>query len=245
MVRPKFCNFPFDYIVTSVLSVLQQSFRLSSIVLLSASDHIMYIISVIMFVVLQINLFRVCPLIYIWRNRRSTPIEFPNTYNIIPGGGRAWVWKRRFLDCKKKKKNCSNLYRYRLSWLERFGGRGININMWTNRCRSSILVHMSPYSREHHTAVVAPVSAVSPVIEEFGGNKKDDAAAAGEMPPYHHKYSESGKPTAGYTNGFSLLRRLLRWWLARFGQKPLVKKGTQNIYFKLRYCIIIYLYVLL
>ncbi|XP_025196947.1 serine/threonine-protein kinase tricorner isoform X1 [Melanaphis sacchari] len=87
---------------------------------------------------------------------------------------------------------------------------------------------MSPYSREHHTAVVAPVSAVSPVIEEFGSNKKDDAAAAaaGGLPSYHRKYSESGKPTAGYTNGFSLLRRLLRWWLARFGQKPLVKKGV-------------------
>lgn len=87
---------------------------------------------------------------------------------------------------------------------------------------------MSPYSREHHTAVVAPVSAVSPVIEEFGGNKKDDGIAAGGLPPvdYHRKYSESGKPTAGYTNGFSLLRRLLRWWLARFGQKPLGKKGT-------------------
>lgn len=87
---------------------------------------------------------------------------------------------------------------------------------------------MSPYSREHHTAVVAPISAVSPVIEEFANNKKDDAAAAaaGGLPSYHHKYSESGKPAAGYTNGFSLLRRLLRWWLARFGQKPLVKKGT-------------------
>lgn len=98
---------------------------------------------------------------------------------------------------------------------------------------------MSPYSREqhHHTAVVAaPVSTVSPpVIEEFGGGngKKDDeataAAGAPLPPPYHgrHKRSESaGKPAAGYTNGFSLLRRLLRWWLARFGQKPLVKKGT-------------------
>lgn len=83
---------------------------------------------------------------------------------------------------------------------------------------------MSPYSREH-AAVVAPVSVVSPVIEEFGGNRKDDATAGG-LPPYNSKYSESGKPTAGYTNGFSLLRRLLRWWLARFGQKPLVKKGT-------------------
>ncbi|VVC26533.1 Hypothetical protein CINCED_3A001677 [Cinara cedri] len=84
---------------------------------------------------------------------------------------------------------------------------------------------MSPYSREHHTAVVAPVSAVSPVIEEFGGGKKDDVSGAG-LPPYHHKYSESGKPAAGYTNGLSLLRRLFRWWLARFGQKPLAKKGT-------------------
>lgn len=84
---------------------------------------------------------------------------------------------------------------------------------------------MSPYSREHHTAVVAPVSTVSPVIEEFGSNKKDDGAVGG-LPPYHHKYSESGKPAAGYTNGFSLLRRLLRWWLAHFGQKPLGKKGT-------------------
>ncbi|KAL4120711.1 hypothetical protein QTP88_013353 [Uroleucon formosanum] len=84
---------------------------------------------------------------------------------------------------------------------------------------------MSPYSREHHTAVVTPVSVVSPVIEEFGGNRKDDAAAGG-LPAYHRKYSESGKPAAGYTNGFSLLRRLLRWWLARFGQKPLVKKGV-------------------
>lgn len=86
---------------------------------------------------------------------------------------------------------------------------------------------MSPYSREHHTAVVTPVSVVSPVIEEFGGNRKDDAAAGG-LPAYHRKYSESGKPAAGYTNGFSLLRRLLRWWLARFGQKPLVKKGMSN-----------------
>lgn len=85
---------------------------------------------------------------------------------------------------------------------------------------------MSPYSREHHTAVVAPVSSVSPVIEEFGSNKKDDAG--GGLPLYHHKYSESGKPAAGYSNGFSLLRRLLRWWLARFGQKPLVKKGMLN-----------------
>lgn len=92
--------------------------------------------------------------------------------------------------------------------------------------RTATKVHMSPYSRDHHTAVVAPVSAVSPVIEEFGGNKKDDATAAGGLPPCHHKYSESGKPTADYTNGFSLLRRLLRWWLARFGQKPLGKKGT-------------------
>lgn len=86
---------------------------------------------------------------------------------------------------------------------------------------------MAPYSREHHTAVVAPVSAVSPVIEEFGGNKKDDVTVAGGLPPYP-KYSESGKPAAGYTNGFSLLRRLLRWWLARFGQKPLVKKGKKK-----------------
>ncbi|XP_025404844.1 serine/threonine-protein kinase tricorner isoform X2 [Sipha flava] len=84
---------------------------------------------------------------------------------------------------------------------------------------------MSPYSREHHTAVVAPVSTVSPVIEEFGSNKKDDGIVGG-LPSYHHKYSESGKPAAGYTNGFSLLRRLLRWWLARFGQKPLDKKGV-------------------
>lgn len=86
-------------------------------------------------------------------------------------------------------------------------------------------VHMSPYSREHHTAVVAPVSAVSPAIEEFGGSKKDDVSGAGP-PPLHRKYSESGKPAAGYTNGLSLLRRLLRWWLARFGHKPLAKKGT-------------------
>lgn len=88
---------------------------------------------------------------------------------------------------------------------------------------------MSPYSRDHHTAVVAPVSVISPVIEEFGSNKKDDVA--GGMPSYHHhKYSESGKPAAGYTNGFSLLRRLLRWWLARFGQKPLAKKGMSFVY---------------
>lgn len=98
-------------------------------------------------------------------------------------------------------------------------------------------VHMSPYSREHHTAVVAPVSAVSPVIEEFG-NKKDDVAG---VPVFHHKYSESGKPAAGYTSGFSLLRRLLRWWLARFGQKPLAKKGT--FIKKLLYYNIVHLYI--
>ncbi|XP_050423377.1 serine/threonine-protein kinase tricornered isoform X2 [Adelges cooleyi] len=83
---------------------------------------------------------------------------------------------------------------------------------------------MSPYSREHHTAVVAPVSTVSPVIEEFG--KRDDSCS---LPTalHQHKYQQDpGKPTAGYTTGFSLLRRLLRWWLARFGQKPLVKKGV-------------------
>jgi len=80
--------------------------------------------------------------------------------------------------------------------------------------------------------VVAPVSTASPVIEEFGGNNKKDDAAAGALPPFHgHKYSESaGKPATGYTNGFSLLRRLLRWWIARFGQKPLVKKGTFYIH---------------
>lgn len=99
---------------------------------------------------------------------------------------------------------------------------------------------MSPYSREYHTAVVAPISNASPVIEEFGSNNKKDDVTASALPLYDgHKYSESaGKPASGYTNGFSLLRRLLRWWLARFGQKPLVKKGTF-------YLFIFYVYVML
>ncbi|XP_050521791.1 serine/threonine-protein kinase tricornered isoform X1 [Daktulosphaira vitifoliae] len=84
---------------------------------------------------------------------------------------------------------------------------------------------MSPYSREHHTAIVAPVSTASPIIEEFG--KRNDICGLPTSFQQHNKYpQESGKPGSGYSTGFSVLRRLLRWWLARFGQKPLGKKGV-------------------